>query len=1100
MSSAIVAKKQPQIHHIDGPMLPHLNHFSMEQKTIDDNTIPRATTSLAPILTPPIKSSSGGEDDDSLQYLIVPNPHRIVIRSAHHGKRVCSLTPPTAADAVSTTTIRAVSLAWLPCLQSTSSSKKESESKEDNDDDSSSTDDDMSEDGERGEWVILAACSDGSVIEWSLSNLSTSGKDSPGSSSSLSPRRSFKLSMSGIKKVKDLQLIHLTSPSNDEDTYTLISSQNNTAVLYGLARGKYGDSTSEWLVRLEISPFDDNNSSQSHHQSKLNEGCFQLPATPLAKAKHVSSKSITDEEKKNEHICLKRNDVIFGLVAAYRTKTNNTSANDGMDYALLDDVDAASANGNVFVTICSSQSIIIYRDTLRSGLGNSSNDSASSSVPLVHFRKSLKPTQSHFYTKEQAAFCSVAISPGTKNLALGRANGHIEVLSNMFENVETYLDGNSSSSEEEHPAEVTVRRTVHWHAHQVRTLAFLASSNSIGSGNNGNVVPASLLSGGEESVLVTWSLERNYHKPSNFVSRISHGSIVHISCCPYKGKVYVFCSDNSVGCYDGSNYNRAWMERGLASMALHQDQEELVAHLDDSNRQGHPKRGPVVMVNDPITDLPMLTNLPGAPGMVHWYDTNSASVVGTLEVAPYNRVSRRDASDPYIPAPSVTHMAVSKDGKDMVTVDTVWTENTSVGTTYEIPGTSGVCMNLCTSIKFWTYTGDDGTNPSMKTQQQQKRLSGEAPMNYELVSSMAAPHGRNGEVCALALAPQGNVACTLSKEEDAFRVWGKSTTTTAPGVATTMWKCLYRVKTPSGYSNLLSNGLNTSSSPLPGQTKLVAFSSDGTVLSVSYGPCVTLWDHSNAALLTSLNLDDANENGSEDIQSVDFLTKDDDAMLLTSKGRIGVKSPFGGMPRPCYLGEDEWTRKSTSFVGDEGNDTAIITSVIPLRSIGQKDGEANKDGTFAISTVCDGGLESVVSIVDRDGEGTSGGAMMQWKVSGEVQCLCVERCQGSSIRLLAMTKDCQILSLSHASAEGKEKKGRRVALNSNAALSRTAPVLKVGTDATYEQTSTKKRKVSIAGTSVRTKEEDGDAGFNFPALSGRFTAAFIARSLGKRSR
>ena len=38
------------------------------------------------------------------------------------------------------------------------------------------------------------------------------------------------------------------------------------------------------------------------------------------------------------------------------------------------------------------------------------------------------------------------------------------------------------------------------------------------------------------------------------------------------------------------------------------------------------------MVRDPITNYPMLTNLPGAPGMVHWYDPTSASVVGTLEV------------------------------------------------------------------------------------------------------------------------------------------------------------------------------------------------------------------------------------------------------------------------------------------------------------------------------------------------------------------------------------------------------------------------------------------------------------------------------------
>ena len=40
-------------------------------------------------------------------------------------------------------------------------------------------------------------------------------------------------------------------------------------------------------------------------------------------------------------------------------------------------------------------------------------------------------------------------------------------------------------------------------------------------------------------------------------------------------------------------------------------------------------------------------------------------------------------------------------------------------------------------------------------------------MSYELVSFMAAPHGREGGVYALAVAPNGRVACALSQEEDA---------------------------------------------------------------------------------------------------------------------------------------------------------------------------------------------------------------------------------------------------------------------------------------------------------------------------------------------
>ncbi len=85
----------------------------------------------------------------------------------------------------------------------------------------------------------------------------------------------------------------------------------------------------------------------------------------------------------------------------------------------------------------------------------------------------------------------------------------------------------------------------------------------------------------------------------------------------------MFTSDDSVQRYDGSNYECDWRERGRAAAALSRDGER------GEERGG----GAVEMVHDPITGLPMLMNLPGATGMVHWYDLRSASVAGTLEVS-----------------------------------------------------------------------------------------------------------------------------------------------------------------------------------------------------------------------------------------------------------------------------------------------------------------------------------------------------------------------------------------------------------------------------------------------------------------------------------
>jgi len=1024
-----------------------------------------------PILTPPISSGGGSGDDDvenSKQYVLVPNSQRIVVRSAHHGKRVCVLNPGADGDNV---TIRAVVLAWLP-------TRRENEDNNDEEDDEEVEKDDDSESDEEdtGEWVILAACNNGIVHEWSITDLSTATMES--NKESLSSRRSFQLTCTTMQ---DLDLIHLTSPA---------ALTEEAAILYGLVKGTSTDNesndeksaASSCLVRFEIPQFAPRQNENGESENKVS---LDLAVKPLVSVKkNVSSKVYQEESSENNHVCLRRKDSIFGLMAAYRPSSLKADDND-LDYEMDDNDNDSGAKGDVFVVMCASHGLIIYRDSLP--LNNDDDTPSDPSTKMVHFAKSIMKSSQYHYTKEQQAFSSMAISPNTKDLALGRANGHIEVFDNIFENVSIYLNG-TTKLEEHHPEEVTVRRTVHWHAHPVRALAFLTAAygRSKGSGNNNSssfANPMSLLSGGEESVLVTWQLDRNFHKPSNFIARVSQGSIVHTLTCQYSGKIIVLCSDNSIQCYNGSNYEREWAEQGLASMALHGEED---------NEQG-PNGGPIVMVKDPITNYPMLTNLPGAPGMVHWYDPKSASVVGTLEVAPYNRVSRRDpTSDPHIPAPAVTHMAVGQNGKDMVTVDTVWTENTSVGSAYNLAGPQGggitTPMNVCTSIKFWSYVGDSSSKGSGKVER--RRRNGDVPMNYELVSSMAAPHGREGEICALAVSPDGSVACTLSQEEDAFRVWVKNTTaTTDTGGA--LWKCLYKVKTPSGYANLLSQRVDTSL----GQ-QLINFSSDGTVLSVSYGPHVTLWDHSNATLLTSVTLGDEKEtlSASEDIQTVNFLTKNDDVMLVTTASQIGLKSPFGGVNSSCYLGEDEWSFDTGSF-GKE----ALVSAVVPLYDFKGKGG-ATGGGFFAVSITLDNGSKSTISIISRDegsvvcAEGTD--TPIQWQVDGEVQSLCLDKCNDSFVQLLAVTNDCQMLSLSYGS-DGRTKNKGRGAVGSSSARRGQAPVLKTGAENAEVKPSAKRRKVSI-GISQGSENARSVSGFEFPALSGKFTSAFIAQSLGKR--
>lgn len=458
-------------------------------------------------------------------------------------------------------------------------------------------------------------------------------------------------------------------------------------------------------------------------------------------------------------------------------------------------------------------------------------------------------------------------------------------------------------------------------------------------------------------------------------------------------------------------------------------------------------------------------------------------------MAPYNRVSRRDpTSDPHIPAPTVTHLAVGLDGKDMVTVDTVWTENTSVGASFDLIGPQGdvTPMNACTSIKFWTHVDSKNTNPS----DLRKRRNGDIPMNYELVSSMAAPHGREGEVNALAVAPNGHVACTLSQHEDAFRVWKKSIDATSN---TVYWKCLYKVKTPSGYSNQLSK------SSVDGQ-QLVTFSSDGTVLSVTYGSYVTLWDHASATLLTSVSLDNktrcASQSSSDDddIKTVAFMTKNDASMLLTTTNQFGIKSPFGGI-KGCYFGGDEWSFDAGSFLGKD----AAVSDVVLLPDFGNSATNGLNGGHFAVAISLNNGLKTIVSIISRDAgsvacaEGTE--TPIQWTIEGEVQSLCLENNTDSFVHLIAITKDCLMLLLSC----GSEDEGHAISSNAEIVSTRDArhaqaPVLKIGATTETNEPVVKKRKVSIGMSRLG---GGGTSGFEFPALSGKFTSSFIAQSLSK---
>ena len=570
--------------HLDGPALPHLGHFPLGRG--GSANADAARLALAPVLTPPV---GGAADwDAGQQYLIVPNERRIVVRSAQHGGRVCELTPSRdGGDGErEDVTVRTVSLAWLaPPEDGTADGEGDGDS----------------DGGGGGEHVVLAGYSDGTLREWAVSDVASPRS---GGTGGLAPRRTFRLRCGTMR---DADLAHLSSPAGADAS--AVMSPRGGAIVYAWIRGVVGKrTTASCLGRLTVPAFSGDGPG----------GPIGLEVDRLATRETVSSKTPPGEraERERVHVCLRKHDDVVHLVASHRQPRRDG----GGILERYNLEDGGAPRGEVHVVMVASHGLVFYIDSL----DGDGKHRGKGTCRLVHYSKILKTSQ--HYSTEHSAFSAASVSPGTEDLALGRANGHIELLVGVFENNRSYLDGLSAGGDAPaHPEEVTVRRTMHWHAHPVRTLAYVPSSGG-GRGAPRGASPLTLVSGGEESVLVTWQLDRNHHRPSDFVARVGRGGIVRLIPCPDTDRTFVFCADNSVQCYDSTSSERSWNVRGIASMALYEEEADV-------GRGAGNRRGPVVVVRDPITNYPMMTNLPGAPGMVHWYDPKSSSVVGTLEVS-----------------------------------------------------------------------------------------------------------------------------------------------------------------------------------------------------------------------------------------------------------------------------------------------------------------------------------------------------------------------------------------------------------------------------------------------------------------------------------
>ncbi|QRV83282.1 WD repeat-containing protein [Ceratobasidium sp. AG-Ba] len=315
----------------------------------------------------------------------------------------------------------------------------------------------------------------------------------------------------------------------------------------------------------------------------------------------------------------------------------------------------------------------------------------------------------------------------------------------------------SSKSKSSDLSSTASTTTLHWHAHAVSALSFTPSG-------------AQLLSGGEESVLVVWQLHSGRR---DYIPRVG---------APIGG--VAVCS----GPNGGSEYAIALVDGGIVFVG------------SDTLRIGRAVRR-VRLDSQPTRPLPLAihprTNhilLPAAhPSSLQILARNSA-LVGEIQVAPANRVSRRDEA-PIEPV-RVTLVAINggREGKGKAAID-------------ESGASEGEWMATVDSrpegevyLKFWRWNGDS-TNSNPCT----------------LNTRIDRPHG-DDKVTGLSFSPSlTSPTLATTGTDGSIKLWS------IHNASDQYWLCIASL---------------TYRSHIPFKT---VFSCDGSLLAVVHDSCITLW-------------------------------------------------------------------------------------------------------------------------------------------------------------------------------------------------------------------------------------------------------------------
>ncbi|KAL7752163.1 NET1-associated nuclear protein 1 [Sorochytrium milnesiophthora] len=329
--------------------------------------------------------------------------------------------------------------------------------------------------------------------------------------------------------------------------------------------------------------------------------------------------------------------------------------------------------------------------------------------------------------------------------------------------------------------------TLHWHAKRVNHITF---------SNDGEY----LLSGGDEGVLVVWHVASGRKQ---FLPRLA-SEILSITISPDMGLFALAQLDNSIRIISAISFV---VQQAVMGLQFGSNTRRV---LDGSGAAAKKRRLPQITVEPRNSNIV----LNGTPGAIQFYNAITDRHIGDLQVAPQNNVLSTAAGKP-LSVPRVHHTAFDGTGSWLATVDS------------RTHGGDKDFSNV--ALRIWWFDA--------------------SAQEYVLNTKVNAPHGMD-KVHAVAFragVTWDDAMLVTAGADGLFKIWEvyraieRVQTAAAPTgkaakrvavteKATWKWRCR-----SSGYFRDLA-------------PESVAWSDDGSLLAVSFGHMITLWDPATMSL------------------------------------------------------------------------------------------------------------------------------------------------------------------------------------------------------------------------------------------------------------